>query len=305
MCIIAAKYLQNIGWVLSKNRDQDYVSNITFKDEPNPTVGEIFTLVDHNIGYREGMNHIDIAIITTSLTPIPELETNKRDGDIIYEALKLKTPEDAAKYVVERLLTGFIFIASKDKLILVEAARKNQGKGEYQSVTKEIPKSEIVVRTNHGVELSWAGFQKGVSPTQDMWRESSELRKAQTEKAVKEANTPVGMLDAMSKKMNDNLQLNQFRVETKPKDMRTIFQWVLVPSEKRVYVRPIQCKMKMRVDVTPEKVHIKLVDNGVIKKTYETVKHFCRVTPISNNGKELKSIQKEGYIPFKKYIGVV
>ena len=47
MCIIAAKYLKDIGWVLAKNRDQDYVSKISFRDELDPDVGEILVMYDH------------------------------------------------------------------------------------------------------------------------------------------------------------------------------------------------------------------------------------------------------------------
>ena len=46
MCVIVAKHFPKVGWVLAKNRDQDYVSDITFEDEPNAKVGEVFVLYD-------------------------------------------------------------------------------------------------------------------------------------------------------------------------------------------------------------------------------------------------------------------
>ena len=43
MCIIVAKYLKD-GWVLAKNRDQDYVATLKFLDKEDPNVDEIFVL---------------------------------------------------------------------------------------------------------------------------------------------------------------------------------------------------------------------------------------------------------------------
>ena len=66
MCIIAAKYFKDSGWVLAKNRDQDYVSHVSFRDITDDDVGEILVMYDHDIMYQEGMNHNGLAIISTS-----------------------------------------------------------------------------------------------------------------------------------------------------------------------------------------------------------------------------------------------
>lgn len=302
MCVIVAKYLQD-GWVLAKNRDQDYVATLSFLDDPNPKVGEIFVLDDHEIKYKEGMNHKGLVIITTSLTPILELETNEEDGKNIYEALHLSDPEEAAKFLVSKKMTGFIFCATPEKLVLVEGAKKEkngkQGIGEYVSTIRVIPKTEMVVRTNHGIDLKWAGFQTGVDEKQDLWRKSSEERKAIAERTCKNAKTPEDLLNGLAKRENKDTQLNVFRIEQKPRQMRTIFQWALAPKEQIVYVRPIQTKMNVKV--SKEKIQIKVVDNEAIQKIYNgRIKHFTKIE-VSDNGTHIKSVQTEGVLSFNNW----
>ena len=290
MCIVGAKYLKSFGWVLVKNRDQDYISDVTFQDQNDPTVGEIMCLYDHNTHYREGMNQDGLTIITTSLSPILTAETDSKDGDVIHSALHKSSPEEAAKFLISKKITGFIFIATSDKLILLEAARKDQGKGEYKFKQKIIPKTETVVRTNHGIDLPWAGFQYGYTDEQDLRRKSSELRLKYAELALKKAKDPVSMLDAFSSKMDNDLQMNLFRVG-KDKQMRTIFQWALVPSEDLVYIRPIRSKIRVKID--PERIKVILVDNENIRKTYGTkIKHFARII---QQGNEFKTTQLESF----------
>ena len=299
MCIIAAKYFNNIGWVLAKNRDQDYVSEVTFKDEKDRKVGEIFTLYDHDTKYQEGMNYKGLVIITTSLTPSLLGETNDKDGENINKALKMSSPDEAAAFLVKKKMTGYIFCATPSKLVLVEAAKTDNGKGEYQSTTRVVPKTEIVVRTNHGVDLPWAGFQHGVNDQQDIWAKSSQMRKRQAEHSVKNSKSAEEMLDAMSRRMTADLQYNQFRVENKPRQMRTIFQWALVPSKHMVYVRPIQCKME--VDVSREMISIDVMDNESIKDIYGSkIKHFSKIKS-HDNGRIIKTVQTEEFKTFKEF----
>ena len=288
MCIIAAKYFENTGWVVAKNRDQDYVSHVSFRDELDPDVGEILVMYDHEIKYQEGMNHDGLVIVTTSLTPSIQAETNKKDGDNIYHALRMKQ-DQAVKYLVKQKMTGFIVVATPEKLILIEAGRKDQGKGEYQSTVTEIPKTKTIVRTNHGIDLPWAGFQFGFTDTQDMWRKSSESRKELAELALVRAKTPVQMLDALASRRHNDLQMNLFRVENKPRQMRTIFQWVLVPSDDVAIIRPIQTKLDLKV--TKHKLRVEVIDNDIIKKTYDgRIKHFAKIETI-NDG-EIKTVIK-------------
>jgi len=300
MCIIAAKYFKDTGWILAKNRDQNYVADTTILDKTDPNVGEILLLDDKTIKYQEGMNHKGLVIITTSLTPIISQETNDNDGNIIKAALKLADPEAAAKYVIEKQLTGFIFIGTPEKLIVVEAARDRNGRGEYHATSNVIPQNELIVRTNHGVEYPWAGFQMGISATQDMWTKSSKTRQIIAERVLKNAKTPEEMLDGLAKREVDNLQMNVFRVESTPSQMRTIFQWALVPKTSTVYLRPIQSKMNVRV--SPDKIKIVVMDNEPIKQVYkDVIKHFCKIVSSGEDG-HIKTVETEQFLYFRDYI---
>lgn len=305
MCVVIAKYLKSSGgWVLAKNRDQDYVSTLAFLDEPDAKVGEIFVLDDQQIKYKEGMNHKGLVIITTSLTPVLSIEDNKGDGDNIYKALHMTDPMEAAKFLVSKKMTGYIFCATPDKLVLVEAGKKEkngkQGIGEYDYTIRVVPTTETVVRTNHGVDLKWAGFQTGVDEKQDLWRKSSETRLEIAERLAKNAKDPEALLDVLAAWDNKDTQLNVFRIEKKPRQMRTIFQWVLAPGESLVYLRPIQTKMDLKV--TKQKIDVKVLDNEKIKKIYDgKIKHFTKVE-VLDNGNRFKTYQQEGFLSFKKFI---
>lgn len=298
MCVVGAKYFPKTGWVLVKNRDQDYVSDIKFEDIPDTKVGEVFVLYDKDTGYQEGMNYNGLTIITASLAPAATDETDRSDGKKIHNALKMTDPEKAAKYVIDNKLTGFIFIANKNKLVLVEAALDDHGKGTYHAKSRVIPYSEVVVRTNHGIELPWAGFQYGYDEAEDLRRKSSELRKKQGEQALKNAKNSVDMVQRMSEKMNSNLQMNVFRIESKPRQMRTIFQWALVPSESCVYIKPVQCKMNLTF--TKEMINIEVLNNDDLKKRYPSIKHLAKIKMTDNNSHV--RFTSESIISFREFI---
>ena len=296
MCLIVGKYLKGTGWVLAKNRDQDYVPNVTFRDEKNSKVGEILVMYDQDIAYQEGMNNDGLVILSTSLTPTLIDEINDKDGENIYKALHL-SQKDAAKFLVKQKMTGFIFLATPETLIVIEAARTNGGIGEYKHTIRYIPKNETIVRTNHGIDLPWGGFQYGISDNQDFRRKSSEMRKAQTEKVMQNVSTPKEMMDALATRMNDDLQFNLFRVENKPRQMRTVFQWVIIPSQRVALVRPIQTKMK--VDCSPERLSMIVLDNAIVSKIYKgRLKRLSRV----NHDDDCKTVVKENVLSFNQFL---
>jgi len=300
MCIIVAKHIKGTGWILAKNRDQDYVPEVSFQDKNDKIVGEIFTLYDHDTKYQEGMSYNGLVIITTSLTPSLLGESNDKDGENIFKALHMKDPMEAAKYLVKKKMTGFIFCATPKKLVLVEAAKTENGKGEYKSTIREVPTTEHVVRTNHGVDLPWAGFQKGVNDQQDIWAKSSQMRMMQAEHATRKCNTVEEMMDAMARRMTPDLQYNQFRVENKPRQMRTIFQWGFNLAEALVFIRPIQTKMELNFD--REMIDAKLLDNEPIKKIYDgKIQHFSKLK-LHQDGDKIKTVQQESLKTFKNYI---
>ena len=66
MCIVAAKYFDKVGWVGVKNRDRNYIPEISFKDTSSHGV-EILMFWDDVTQYCEGFNSGGVCIISASL----------------------------------------------------------------------------------------------------------------------------------------------------------------------------------------------------------------------------------------------
>ena len=109
------------------------------------------------------------------------------------------------------------------------------------------------------------------------------------------------MLDALASRNVDDLQMNIFRVISKPRQMRTIFQWALVPSESIAYIRVVQTKMTLKI--TNQKLHVKVLENDYLQKLYKGhIKHFTKVK-VLDNGKVCKSMVSENrVITLKEYL---
>lgn len=238
MCIIVAKYFNDIGWVAAKNRDQDYVPKISFRDKKYDIDEEVLVMYDNLTRYNEGINNQEVSVITTSLTPILKDETDSRDGNIIHESLKHDNPLAVAKFLISKKLSGNIVVYNRDDLIQIEGAFDKDGK--YHFIAKKIPKNKIVARTNHGIWLPWAGFQRGTDLTQTKYRISSESRLKMAEFVAEDAKMPIELIDGLTKKFTNVSQLNCLRTAKKKDDLRTTSQIMIVPSERTMYIRPIQ-----------------------------------------------------------------
>jgi hypothetical protein len=153
-----------------------------------------------------------------------------------------------------------------------------------------VPKTEIVARTNHGIELPWAGFQRGIDEAQDQRRASSESRLKIAQEVAKKADSPEQMLDALASRRVTDLQMNVFRVENKPRQMRTIMQWTLIPSKLKVLARPVQSKIDFKID--HHAIDVDILDNEPLKKLYANrIKRFTRVEKDLENG-EIKTVKE-------------
>jgi hypothetical protein len=297
MCIAVAKYFKNYGWCVAKNRDQDYVPDIIFRDRNAADVGEVLVMYDENTKYEEGMNYSGLGIISTSLTPLLSLETNNEDGKIIGKAIHMKDPKKAADYIVSKKMSGFVLVFNQEHLYLIEAACEDMGKGAYKAHIREVPHNETVAVTNHGLHFPWAGFQYGYSEKQDIWRRSSEARQKAAAVVTQKATKPEDLLTGLGQKVNSNLQMNMFRCSAKPRQMRTIFQNLLIPKHKTMYVIPIQCKLDFNTD--REFVKCQVLDNKHIYDRYKGhIKHFAH---IERMGDHVKCIGEE-FMHFKTFL---
>jgi hypothetical protein len=179
------------------------------------------------------------------------------DGDRIEKALSKGNLKDAVKTCIKEKLTGNTIIFDKDRLFLLEACTKpcregEKEEGEYEFKLKEIPKTETVARTNHGVDLSWAGYQNTGETNERMSRKSSESRLKFARAIVKKAKTPKLMLDLLCKEYSKDPQMNTLRKVSGNKKMRTTAQIAIVPSEAAMYIRPIDTRIDKNIEISSQ-----------------------------------------------------
>lgn len=250
MCIIIAKYFPGIGWAGAKNRDRNYTPTLDFIEDEKYDVDRMM-MHDQITGYKEGINSYGISILNTSLDVYDdesEVEAGTADvspdGTNIAEALLQKTPLDAVKVLIKRKLGGCTIVFNKDEMILIEASDKD-GKAPYKFEVKRIPKSENLVRTNHGIWLPWAGYQrKPDNKSETLSRLSSESRFLLAQAVVDGARKPEDLVDGMCQVFINDPQMNIMRMSTERKKMRTTSQELCVPSQKTLFCRPISSNLK-------------------------------------------------------------
>ena len=207
MCVVAAKYFPDKGWVGVKNRDRNYVPEISFKRISNNGT-EIMLFWDDITQYCEGFNSGGVAILSASLMVLDdekEITTRasrpSKDGAKIKQALKYPNVKAAAMSLIKQKLTGNTLIFDRETCYLLEGAWKPGGYADkdYEHKIVEVPKDRFVVRTNHGVYLEWAGYQRDpADEAQTTSRISSESRRAIADKIVDEAKVPQDIIDGMA-----------------------------------------------------------------------------------------------------------
>jgi hypothetical protein len=250
MCIIIAKYFDGIGWAGAKNRDRKYIPTLDFLIEDSGDV-ERCMMHDQVTGYKEGINSYGLSILNTSLDVLedePDVESGKAknspDGQAISEALSLKDPLDAVKLLVKKKLVGCTMVFNKDDMYLIEASDQD-GTKPYEFLVKKIAKNNVVARTNHGIYLPWASFQRVEDDKQQtLDRISSESRLLQAEAVVESAKKPEDLVDGLCQVNIDNPQLNIMRFSTENDMFRTTSQQLCVPKERTLYCRPVSSNLQ-------------------------------------------------------------
>ena len=274
MCIVVAKYFDDIGWVGAKQRDRNYVPDLSFEREKDGDL-EILMYKDNITGYREGLNSKGVSIISASLkVQDDEKEVKKRgtqhtgDGNRINAALRESNIKRAVKTCIDQKLTGNTLIFNKDQCFLLEACQlpseEGEEKGEYEFKLTEIQKDQTVARTNHGIKLPWAGYQPDGNSQEKESRKSSEARLKIARRVVRAARTPQSIIDLFCVKYSKNPQMNALRTETGTKKMRTTAQILLVPSEETMYVRPVASDVNYnfhKLDDPDAKTWVELLSN--------------------------------------------
>ena len=253
MCIVIGKYFPEHGWIAVKNRDRNYIPEISFRKKLIEGL-EILYFWDDITQYCEGFNSAGVGILSASLMVLDdEKEIEKRskipskDGTKIKAALREPNVKLAAARLIKSKLTGNTLVFDKDHMILIEGAWEKGGYADekYMHKANYIDKDKIVVRTNHGIWLSHAGYQRvDGDEAQTMSRISSESRRLIAETVAEAAKTPEEILDGITKDFTHDGQLNALRTTTEKKKMRTTSQILIIPKEKTMYVRPVQSHME-------------------------------------------------------------
>ena len=250
MCVILAKYFDGIGWAGAKNRDRKYIPTLDFIEDETDGVQRMM-LHDQITGYKEGINNYGISILNTSLdvgNDETDVETgnikSSPDGKYISEALGLKDPLDAVKHLIKRKLVGCTIVFDKDDCYLIEASDQD-GTKPYKFLVKKIKKNHTVARTNHGIYLPWASFQRDSDNEEEVLdRISSESRLLQAQQVVEAAKKPEDLVDGMCQIFVDHPQLNIMRFSTDKDKFRTTSQQLCVPKERTLYCRPVSSNLQ-------------------------------------------------------------
>jgi hypothetical protein len=235
MCTIIAKKFPNLGWVGIKNRDRPFATRTELLRTEKNSIQRV-ALLDERTHWSEGMNSNGVSIISSSLTPDYGEKRAKmhdsRNGGKIRDALSMPTVEDAVHFLREAHATGCIFVFDKDVCYLIEGEF-----GTQQQKIQEI-KNDTVVRTNHGILLPHAGYQKNSKSIENrMKRVSSDARLLIGTYVADVAKSPEEMMVLMAKQYTDNPQINTLRHATDDIEVRTTEQLILEPSKKFMLVR--------------------------------------------------------------------
>lgn len=249
MCIIAAKYFPGVGWAGAKNRDRKYIPTLDFIEDTHRGVSRMM-MHDRVTGYREGINSRGISILNTSLDvgdDEPDVDSGRAkvspDGLTIARALLEQDPRSAARVLIQRRLVGCTMVFDRDRMYLIEASDRD-GTAPYKYRVQQIPRSETVVRTNHGIWLPWASFQRRSDDAQQTRdRISSEARLLQAQMVAQQAREPEDLVDGMCRVYVDHPQLNIMRYSTEPKSFRTTCQLLCVPQQRTLYCRPVSSNL--------------------------------------------------------------
>lgn len=275
MCIVIAKHFENHGWVAFKNRDRNYIPEISFKKKIVNGV-EILYFWDNITKYCEGLNSHGIGVLSASLMVLDDekeielrTKTPSKDGAKIQKALELTNVHDVANELIELKLTGSTFIFNESTCYLLEGAWEKGGykSGKFRHVIKELDKSETAVRTNHGIWLPDAGYQPDTNDSQSIRRLSSEIRKEIAESVTASAKVPLDILNGLTKPHNKDGHLNSLRTTTEYKRMRTTSQVMIIPKEQTMYVRPVQSNLQFdfwEFNKPDQQTWVELISNRVV-----------------------------------------
>lgn len=315
MCVVAAKYLPKYGWVGVKNRDRNYKPTLGFKQSFKNNVESLY-LLDNLTYYSEGINEYGLCIINAA-TAVKNDESEAAaarrhakkeakqngeyrapDGIKIRKALKYKTPKEAIEFLSKVKLKGNTICFNQEECYLMELGPDKEQLNMQKDIAKDNPnyewtpidsvfkikkidKKDIILRTNHGNFLPWAGYQEDPKDAKMSFsRESSVKRYEYALKNIKLANTPEEMLEAISKIEDKNSQFNPTRIgdynnRTK---LKTTGQLLLISKLREFTYRPIWGNVNL---------------NNINKLNSNKSNTYLRLMPFNNRLSESTNLFKD------------
>lgn len=284
MCVIVAKHFSEIGWAIAKNRDRNYRPKVVIRRSWRNGI-ERLLFFDKTTMWSEGVNEYGVCILSTAVivkddeTEIVKAKASESgryyspDGLRVRKALFEKTARDAMNVLIDLQITGNTFIADTQDCFLVEGAT-NPETGKYEVSWKKLLPGQTVVRTNHGIDLPYAGYRKDGEKKEKASRESSENRYDVVKDSAIKAKTPHELFSALSDLSHEDPQMNPLRIDKRSTMMKTTAQILMIPSERCLHYRPIFCDVafKSQPDMEgKEKTSFEIVSNRELL----SFKHFC------------------------------
>ena len=218
MCVIASLYLENQS-ILVKNRDRKYKASIKVIHELKDGV-ELLYIHDLDTGWAEGLNEYGIGITNATLMVNQDeregVVVKKRkntvsyDGDKIRKALSLTNIESVISYLTDYKnrkpqhngLKGITLVANAEVKYVIEGTTK------HSPLVVEVPKEELIVRTNHGIYYPGAGYNTGLK------KQSSVSRLEISERELNKINRVDEVLNTLSNQYVKDNFLNPYRRES-------------------------------------------------------------------------------------------
>jgi len=263
MCVVIAKHLPEYGWVIAKNRDRNYKPVVSIKQSNRNGVQRLY-MHDDKTRYTEGVNEYGVAILSASImVKKDEKEGNAAagsddqsertyyapDGYRIRTALFKKTAKSALNTLISMQIPGNTLIADDNDCYILEGAfRDYHGPNKkYEYRFKKLKKTDVAVRTNHGIDLPWAGYQDNRdNPHEKASRKSSLNRLRIVLKQMKSIKTPEDMLQVLSSRPEKDPQMNPIRLDDRRRSMKTTGQLLVIPKERTLHYRPTYSEISLK-----------------------------------------------------------
>lgn len=273
MCVIVAKYFPGTGWAGAKNRDRNYTPTLDFIESSENGIDRMM-MHDQVTGYKEGINSRGISILNTSLDVYDdesEVEAGtvdvSPDGRVISQALLADSVPAAVDVLIQGRLGGCTIVFDRETLYLLEASDQD-GTRPFRYRADVVPHDHLLARSNHGIWLPKAGYQRDPSnSSHTLSRISSEARLVQAESVVQSARRPQDLADGLCQVYIRDPQLNIMRTSTERKKMRTTSQQLCVPSERTLYCRPVSSHLQFdfwNLNQPENRVWVEIMNNRAL-----------------------------------------